>query len=272
MLLATYMQLAKFRGYLPDWIAAGAIFTYFLLVAEHAKPFNRQFKLNDPTLQHPFTVSERVTGHACLVLVAVVPLVVMATVTFIKHRHSTKAQAWHTLQVSLLGTYLAVSIDGVITDVLKNWVGRPRPDFLARCGAAVGTPVDIFVDISVCSAPFGERYLTDGMRSTPSGHSSISFSGFLFLSMWLFGQLQLSRNVVTRPVYLYLFAASPLLLAAYVALSRVQDYRHHFVDIFTGGALGCTVAVSVYSKFFNSVFARNSDEILGEEEPPMLPL
>lgn len=271
MLLATYLQLAKFRRYIPDWVAAGIVFTYFILVAEHAKPFNRQFKLNDPTIQHPFTHQERVTGHACLLLAAVVPLVVMTTVTFIKHRKA-KAHAWHVLQVSLLGAYLSVSIDGVITDILKNWVGRPRPDFLERCGALAGTPVDVFVDISVCTAPLGALRLTDGMRSTPSGHSSISFSAFLFLAMWLYGQLQLLRNVVSRPVYLYLFAASPLLLAAYVALSRVQDYRHHFVDIFTGGALGCAVAVSVYSKFFNSIYAANSDEIIGEEELQTLPI
>lgn len=271
MSLATYLKLEKFRRYVPDWICAGAIFVYFLLVAEHSRPFNRQFKLSDPTIQHPFATVERVSGPMCLVLAAAVPLVVMSLVTFIKHRNQ-KDHAWHVLQVSLLGVYLTVSVDGVITDVLKNWVGRPRPDFLARCGPKSSTPLDVFVDVSVCTEPLGATVLVDGMRSTPSGHSSISFSAFLFLSMWLYGQLQLLHNITTQPIYLYLFAGSPLLLSTYVALSRVQDYRHHFVDIILGGILGCTIAVVIYRKFFHSVNGPNSQEILGEEEQPMLPL
>lgn len=271
MTLAHYIRLEKFRRYLPDWISAGAIFVYFFVVAEHAKPFNRQFKLNDPTIQHPFATVERVSGPMCLVIAAVVPLIVMTLVTFVKHRNQ-KDHAWHLLQVSLLAVALTVSVDGVITDVLKNWVGRPRPDFLARCGAKSGTPTDFFVDVQVCTAPMGYRVLTDGMRSTPSGHSSISFSAFLFLSMWLFGQMQLLKNVASNPVYLYLVAGSPLVLASYVALSRVQDYRHHFVDIILGGMLGCTVAFVFYRKFFNSVVGPNSHEIVGEEEPLILPI
>lgn len=264
MSLATYIRLERFRRYAPDWICVGVIFVFFFLVAERSKPFNRQFKLSDPTIQHPFAVVERVSGPMCLVLAATVPLVVMTLFTFVKHRKQ-KDEAWHLLQVSLLGAYLTVSVDGVVTDILKNWVGRPRPDFLARCGAKSSTPLDVFVDVSVCTGPLGGGALVDGMRSTPSGHLSISFSAFLFLSMWLFGQLQLLVNVSTNPVYLYLVAGSPLLLAAYVALSRVQDYRHHFVDIILGSILGCTVAIVVYRKFFNSVIGPKSHEIAGED-------
>lgn len=271
MTLTTYLRLEKFRRYIPDWLCVGVLFVFFFLVAERSRPFNRQFKLSDPTIQHPFAVVERVSGPMCLILAATVPLVVMTVVTFVKHRNQ-KDHAWHVLQVSLLGSFLTVCIDGVVTDILKNWVGRPRPDFLARCGPIATTPLDTFVGINVCTAPLGERALVDGMRSTPSGHLSISFSAFLFLSMWLFGQFQLLRNVSTNPVYWYLFAFTPLLLAFYVALSRVQDYRHHFVDIILGGILGCTIAVVVYRKFFNSITGPKSHEIVGEEELPMLPI
>lgn len=271
MTLATYLRLDRFRRYVHDWLCVAALLVFFFAVAERAKPFNRQFKLSDPTIQHPFAEVERVSGPMCLVIAATVPLVVMTVVTFIIHRKQ-KDEAWHLLQVSLLGVYLTVSVDGVVTDILKNWVGRPRPDFLARCVAKSSTPVDIFVDISVCTGPLGDGALEDGMRSTPSGHLSISFSTFLFLSMWLFGQLRLLRNVSSNPLYMYLFAGSPLLLATYVALSRVQDYRHHFVDIILGGILGCTIAVVIYRKFFNSVTGPKSNEIVGEEEPSVLPM
>lgn len=253
-----------------DWAVTLAITAYFFLVAEHAKPFNRQFKLNDHTIQHPFTHQERVTGPMCLILAAIVPTTVMTLGSFVKHRKS-KDQALHLLQVSLLGAMLTVSLAGVITDILKNWVGRPRPDFLERCGAADSTPTDVFVDISVCTAPLGELRLIDGMRLTPLGHSLISFSAYLFLALWIFGQLQLSVNVTSKPLYLYVFSFLPLILAAYVALSRVQDYRHHFLDIVLGMIIGCTVAVAIYRKYFNSVFAETSDEINGEKEGAVLP-
>ncbi|KAF3988808.1 hypothetical protein FT663_00407 [Candidozyma haemuli var. vulneris] len=265
MSLTTYLRSKRFRNYFVDWVVTSVAMAYFFIVAEHARPFNRQFKLNDHTIQHPFTHEERVTGHMCLFLAAFVPSVSMTVGSFIKHRKN-KDQALHLLQVSLLGAALTVSLDGIITDILKNWVGRPRPDFLERCGAPSNTPTDVFVDISVCTAPLGELRLIDGMRSTPSGHSSISFSAFLFLAMWLFGQLQLSVNVASKPVYLYILSMSPLVLAAYVALSRVQDYRHHFSDIVSGMIIGCSVAVAVYRKYFHSVFAENSHEINGEED------
>lgn len=270
MTLTTYIRLKRFRNYGVDWTVTLVVLTYFFLVAEHARPFNRQFKLNDHTIQHPFTHHERVTGPMCLLLAAIVPTIVMTTGSFLKHRKN-KDQALHLLQVSLLGSVLTVSVAGVITDILKNWVGRPRPDFLERCGAPEGTPLDLFVDISVCTAPLGELRLIDGMRLTPLGHSLISFSAFLFLAMWIFGQLQLSVNVASKPVYLYILSLLPLILAAYVALSRVQDYRHHFLDIVLGMLIGCTVAAAIYRKYFHSLFVETSHEINGEEETGILP-
>lgn len=263
MLITTYLQLPKFRRYVPDWITAGVTLAYFFLVAEDARPFSRQFLLSDPTLQHPFTTSERVTGHMCLWLASLVPSAVMIVVTLFRHR-KYKHHAWHILQVSLLGLALTISVDGVVTDILKCWIGRPRPDFLERCGPREGTPLDVFVDISVCTAPLGEHILADGMRLTPSGHLSISFSAFLFLSMWLYGQLRLLRPGV--PIHVYMFAWLPLLLAAYVAFLRTQDYRHHFVDIVLGGIIGCLIGSGFYNRYFQSIAAENLDETRDEIE------
>lgn len=271
MTLSTYARLQRFRKYIPDWVSAAVVLAYFFLVAEHAKPFNRQFKLSDPTIQHPFAYKERVSGHECLFLAAVVPLITILVVTFIKHRND-KDTAWHVLQASLLGVAVTVSVDGVITDILKNWVGRPRPDFLERCGPQRGTASDVFVDITVCTAPLGERILTDGMRLTPLGHSLISFSAFLFLTMWLFGQYNLVRDAANKAVHWYILAASPLLLATYVALSRTQDYRHHFTDVISGSMLGCAVAVVVYHRYFMPVAGEQSDLLVDDDRREILPL
>jgi diacylglycerol diphosphate phosphatase / phosphatidate phosphatase len=76
-----------------------------------------------------------------------------------------------------------------LTDIVKNAVGRPRPDMLARCKPALGTPRDIIVDIGVCTEA-NQRLLQDGWRAFPSGHSSWSFAGLGYLALYMAGQFR----------------------------------------------------------------------------------
>ena len=179
---------------------------------------------------------------------------------------TSQYQALHYLQVSILGLLISLSLNGVITDILKVWIARPRPDFLERCGPKPGTPMHTLVDISVCTGPLGESVLIDGLRSTPSGHSSISFSGLLYLTLWLLGQFKLLQpRSSSRYIYNYLVVFSPLLLATYVALSRTQDYRHHFADIILGSFLGITFAWWSYHHYFNALASEDSDKPILDE-------
>ncbi|KAF7583042.1 PAP2 family protein [Clavispora lusitaniae] len=268
MSLAAYVRSPRCRRHVPDWIAAILITVFFLGVAEHIVPFHRQFKLSDPTIQHPFALVERVSGPECLVLAAFIPPIVMALVTFIKHRNRPD-HAWHVWTVSVLGVFLAVSTVGTATDILKAWIGRPRPDFLVRCGPRQGTPFDEYVTAEVCTAPFGMMVLEDGMRSTPSGHSAISFAAFGFLSAWLAAQFGVAAT--ERPIHWHFAALLPLVLAFYVALSRTQDYRHHFVDIILGAFLGIGAATTCYRKYFPAI-SEGADPLDSADQEPQLPL
>lgn len=270
-----YLRSRQFRRYALDWFTGIALIVYFFAVAEHAKPFNRQFKLSDSTIQHPFAVRERVTGVQCIVIATFVPLITMGVVVYTQYRMSatysdSQRKSWyqklHLLQVSSLGLLISLATNGVFTDILKNWIGRPRPDFLERCGAPLSTDPSIFVDISVCTVPLGQAILTDGMRSAPSGHSSISFSGLLYLTLWLLGQFKLLDTKQSYPIYTYIFSGFPILIALYVALSRVQDYRHHFTDIILGGFIGSFFAIVTYGKYFQSLFGDHSNEVSHEED------
>lgn len=250
MSLTKYLRLQRFRRHLPDWIGTILLSAFFLAVAEHLSPFQRQFKLSDPTLQHPFAVTERVSGPRCLLIVSIVPPFIMAVVTLLKHRQRPD-HGFHLWAVSVLGVFVAVTVAGTVIDILKVWIGRPRPDFLARCSATVGTPVDEYVTSAVCTAPFGAKVLIDGMKSTPSGHLALSFAAFGYLTAWLTAQFGLAR--AECPVHWYFAAGLPLIFAAYIALSRTQDYRHHFVDIIVGGFIGSVIAKGAYRKYFPAV-------------------
>lgn len=285
-MMITYLKSKPFKTYLPDWILSIITLIYFFLIAEKAKPFKRQFKLNDYTIQHPFTINERVTGIQCILLASLIPFITIFIIIFIKYRIElndsnnngvngklSKYKLIHLFQISILGLISSISINGVFTDILKNWIAKPRPDFLQRCGPLPDIDPDVFVDASICTAPFGDGLLLDGMRSTPSGHSSIIWSGCLYLTLWLFGQFKLfskidttttttttnnsnnnKRQLIYHPIYKYILCCLPILLCFYVALSRVQDYRHHFTDIILGSFIGISFSCLFYLKYFNSIF------------------
>jgi len=63
-----------------------------------------------------------------------------------------------------------------------------------------------------------------------------SFAGLGFLSWYLAGKIKVfDRKGHVAKLCIVL---SPLLLAALVAVSRVDDYWHHWQDVCTGGLLG----------------------------------
>lgn len=255
-MLKQYLRSIHFNQYLLDWVTVVVLLYVFFGIVEPAKPFFRQFKLSDTTLQHPFATSERVSDNQLYVISAIVPtlfIFVVKLFTFsLKGPNSNsnnKVLWYHKLHLSILGLWVSLLLNGVFTDILKNLIGRPRPDFLDRCAPFEGTPYDEYVDITVCSSPLGIAYLLDGMKSTPLGHSLISFSGLFYLSLWLINEIREETNLKFIPIIWYLLSILPSLLASYIALSRTQDYRHHFIDIILGTLIGITISSLSYFRY-----------------------
>lgn len=63
-----------------------------------------------------------------------------------------------------------------------------------------------------------------------------SFAGLGFLSLYLAGKIKAfdRRGHVAKLCIVLL----PLLMASLVGVSRVDDYWHHWQDVFTGGMIG----------------------------------
>ncbi|KAJ1284898.1 hypothetical protein BS78_03G240400 [Paspalum vaginatum] len=150
------------------------------------------------------------------------------------------------LHHAILGLLFSVLITAVITDAIKDGVGRPRPDFFWRCFPDGKPNYNNFTTGVICH---GEAsVIKEGHKSFPSGHTSWSFAGLGFLSWYLAGKIKVfdRRGHVAK----LCVVLSPLLLAALVAVSRVDDYWHHWQDVCTGGLLGMTVASICYLQFF----------------------
>ncbi|OWM84642.1 hypothetical protein CDL15_Pgr027429 [Punica granatum] len=149
------------------------------------------------------------------------------------------------LHHAVLGLLYSALVTSVITNTVKNAVGRPRPDFFWRCFPDGKDVYDQFGNV-ICH---GENKVVDeGHRSFPSGHTSWSFAGLGFLSLYLAGKIEAfdRRGHVAKLCIVFL----PLLVASLIGISRVDDYWHHWQDVFAGGLLGLAVATFCYMQFF----------------------
>jgi diacylglycerol diphosphate phosphatase/phosphatidate phosphatase len=216
-------------------------------------PFERQFVINDLSINHPFAEHERVPNELNMIYSLAIPCLVIVIVTFLlgdpKHR-------FYVGYISILGLFVSFFVNELFTDVLKNWVGRHRPDFIARCIPRPDAPKDVLVFAKDVCTSKNLRLLADGFRTTPSGHSSSAFAGLGYLSLWLMGQL-LTEHPLTGS-WRMMVASIPALGAALIALSRTEDYRHHFIDVVLGSLLGGTVAYWAYRRNFPELTSTSS--------------
>ncbi|KAG7120678.1 Diacylglycerol pyrophosphate phosphatase 1 like protein [Verticillium longisporum] len=136
----------------------------------------------------PHAEVERVSVQWNFIYALFIPLGVLIAWNFV-----TRASV-HKHEVTYLCFGIALVMTSFITDIVKNAVGRPRPDLVARCKPEPGTPADVLVSISVCQLHVFR-------------HES--------------GGRDLSRALV---------CLVPLLGAALIAISRCEDYRHDVYD------------------------------------------
>lgn len=248
---AFYPQFTKWR--IGDVILIPIVFFINSYVFFVSAPFERQFVINDITINHPFAEHQRVPNEMNMIYSLAIPCGIIILVTMLlahpKHR-------FYLGYISILGLFVSFFVNELFTDALKNWIGRHRPDFIARCIPRPDAPRDVLVFAKdVCTTKNLNR-LADGFRTTPSGHSSSAFSGLGYLSLWLMGQL-LTEHPLTGS-WRKVFASVPMLCAALIALSRTEDYRHHFIDVILGSMLGMTVAYWAYRRNFPELSSTSS--------------
>ncbi|KAL8666912.1 MAG: hypothetical protein Q9202_001152 [Teloschistes flavicans] len=254
----------------PDGVL-GSI-SRFWQVATIAEPFHRMFSLDDRALQYPHAEVERVpvsltilvTLNSCSLAVeieynilysAIIPLLVILLTTIII-APSPPNDRLHKPQVTTISLLTALFLTSLITDIAKNAIGRPRPDLLARCKPAKGTPQHELVSYTVCTEK-GHHTLHDGWRSFPSGHSSFAFAGLGYLSLFLAGQLHVfcARTDLLRVI----LALVPAICAAMISISRCEDYRHDVYDVTIGSILGMSLAYFSYRRYYPALTDRRCD-------------
>ncbi|XP_020705301.1 lipid phosphate phosphatase 2 [Dendrobium catenatum] len=176
----------------------------------------------------------------------VVPMIGIVLPVFITLGIYFKKKNVYDLHNAVLGLLYSVLITGVLTDAIKDAVGRPRPDFFWRCFPDGKDFYDKITTIVICHGD--KSVIKEGHKSFPSGHSSWSFAGLGFFSWYLAGKIKAfdRRGHVAKLCIVLL----PILCASFIAISRVDDYWHHWQDVVAGGLLGLVVASFCYLQFF----------------------
>ncbi|KAF8740515.1 Acid phosphatase-like protein, partial [Rhizoctonia solani] len=237
-------------SYLPDCAA------FFAL--DKIDGFRREFSLTDTTIQHTYTVHERVPNWMLIAICFGIPVVIMPIANMLTVR------SWWDWHLSMLGLVLGLATTGAVTQVVKVTVGRPRPDAIARCKPTAGShdrAVFGLVTTDICTET-DVYMMKDGWRSFFSGHSSslllirvpeltrlaVSFAGLGFLSFYLAGKLHLfDERGHTGKAWI---ALTPLTGALLIAISRTMDYRHHWQDVLVGSAVGLLFSYFAYRQYY----------------------
>ncbi|KAJ5579788.1 uncharacterized protein N7459_005773 [Penicillium hispanicum] len=248
------------------------VFDYVILIAcvigfwilDSLEPYHQHFSLRNISLQYPYAVHERIPIQYALCISGLFPLVLIIVYTlfidglFSHHKPQDpvsgkrklrgpwrwKDRLWE-MNCGILGLLLSQGLAFVITQVLKNACGKPRPDLIDRCQPRMGSEDMMPYGLSNSTICTGEAALIkDGFRSWPSA----SFAGLFYTAMWLGGKLHIMDN--RGEAWKSLLVMVPILAATLVAVSRIMDARHHPFDVITGSLLGVACAIVSYRQYF----------------------
>ncbi|KAL7427706.1 hypothetical protein ACHAXH_001683 [Discostella pseudostelligera] len=142
---------------------------------------------------------------------------------------------------------VAIGLSELVTQTIKFYVGRLRPNFYAMCG----------FDKESLECKNGEEMEMEARMSFPSGHSSLSFCGAICLVLFFVGRTGLGRPMVSsvKRKTLIVLSFAPLLVSSWCATSRLVDNWHHPSDIIAGSILGSIAACISYHLWFPHILS-----------------
>jgi membrane-associated phospholipid phosphatase len=176
------------------------------------------------------------------------PLVVLVAVASMAPRYFPNCTYDVHAIVCVLCT--AIGMSEFITNFLKKYVGRLRPNFYSLC--------EFSIEALKCMAD--EETINEGRKSFPSGHSSFSFSSMGVAVFFFLGRInkvmeQGTIDVTTMASYnrrklFMVLSYSPWLYSAFVACSRLVDNWHHASDVIAGMLIGIFTSYVSYHLWY----------------------
>ncbi|THH14991.1 hypothetical protein EW146_g5423 [Bondarzewia mesenterica] len=232
------------RSYVIDWIVAAGLLLLSYIVSDSLPVFERDFSLEDPLISHKHT-HQQISGTTNALIALAVPFTIAGVIGIVR------ASLWE-IHHGFLAIFSGRAIARLITESLKNRVVSVQTSWQGVNGTRLFKHV------------LGTKLadVTDGRRSFPSGHSSTAFAGMTFISFFLAGktaawcfQAPISPTSITGTrLGRLMLTLLPLAFAAWVAISRVEDYRHHKEDVVVGSLIGLFSSSICYLTFWPNPF------------------
>lgn len=229
------------KRYVADW-GTGAFMVFGgALVGMLAPPQKKSFLGDDPALAGTFLDGSEddvsVPWYVTLAFGSLLPVAVV----FALHRalREWPAQSARQLHHALLAVWTAGAAAVFLWGCVTVFVGRPRPDFLARCvfDAAAGRCTGSGSDIREGRKSFFP--LSSVLPSATLGVVALHASGAL--ALWDgAGYLWKLALVVAWPF-----------MALFLGLAAVPARKNHLGDVLTGMALGYAIAAAAYLMLFH---------------------
>ncbi|KAH0364099.1 PAP2 domain-containing protein, partial [Aureobasidium melanogenum] len=128
-------------AYVLDWVLIIAIAAVAGGIS-FVTPYHRPFSLIDLAISFPYVEHDEVSTALLVVLSLILPAVVIALITFLflpafsrsrlhDQRYWTR-KLWE-FNAGWMGLGLSFVLAFFLTSGIKNLIGKPRPDLLARC-------------------------------------------------------------------------------------------------------------------------------------------
>jgi membrane-associated phospholipid phosphatase len=184
---------------------------------------------------------ETISSTVLLLMACIIPSVIQFLLSYAEGKLHKSACVW----------FSGVGLTIFSTNGIKLYVGYLRPIFYDVC-----EPDDNYEQC-------GSESDREVRLSFPSGHASLSVCGLLILSLYLerrFGvsklrevaRHQTNGQIKVGPLrVLSIICYSPMLLALFIASSRVADNKHFPADVVGGAVLGGSIANMVHGIWYD---------------------
>jgi len=229
-------------AYIMDWVFV--LFLIFVgVVFDPAPVFEKyitQGELDSGTYSYPLRPNSFPSWALLPACILFPVLVILLCLKVLK-----KTRGIH-VHHAMLGLFMSLGFTNCLTTFLKLMIGRPRPDFLARCfDSNVPDPIP-WEKPGYPACTGNPAVIAEGRRSFPSGHSSMSWSSQFYLTLFLINFFD-AFDEEGHPWKLFV-SSLPSCGAVFVAASRVSDYWHHTTDVLAGSILGIVIAYISYKQ------------------------
>ncbi|XP_056021260.1 phospholipid phosphatase 1-like [Ostrea edulis] len=234
---------------ITDVIVFIAVVTFALLFSFNKltviQPYMRGFFCDDQNLMYPYR-EESISTIMATILSTVPPTVIIIfTEAMLLKKYSQKRKTFMKNCYSMIGGLcMGLSMCVLFIEIVKMFVGRLRPHFFAVCqpNFTATNCSRTFVTSYTCQGKHLESVL-DAKKSFPSGHSGAAWYSMTYLIIYI--QIRVRRHWPMLRVACPMLQLVAICLAAYISISRLQDYKHHSGDVIGGGIIGTIFSVIV---------------------------